>query len=258
MLHLQFYIQSLEFIMHTETISYRHGQLELRGHLVYNNKIETARPAVIVAHAWKGQDEFARNKARALAELGYIAFAVDIYGEGKEVETSDEAAALMMPLFLDRQLLQERMKAAYDVVSNHPMVNAKMIGGIGFCFGGLAIIELFRSGVDLRGVVSFHAVLGDEMGENKAKIVPIAQGIKGSLLMLHGYDDPLVSAKDIETKEQEFTQANVDWQLHVYGHTSHAFTVPGANDKSLGLIYNPKANQRSWKAMRNFFDEVFI
>lgn len=244
--------------MHAETVKYRSGSVECLGHLVYNNKIQEARPCVIVAHAWKGQDEFARNKARALAELGYVAFVVDLYGNGKEVEASQEAAELMMPLFLSRSTLQERMKAAYEYISFHPMVNPKMIGAIGFCFGGLAAIELLRSGVALRGAVSFHAVLANEMGGKKAETVALSPSIQGSLLLLHGYDDPLVSQADLRAIEEEMTKAGIDWQLHVYGQTAHAFTVPGAHDVEQGLIYNPKTNHRAWKAMRNFFDEIFI
>jgi dienelactone hydrolase len=243
--------------MHTETMTYTHGNTKLKGFIAYSQDTKTNRPAVIIAHAWKGQDEFARNKAKELAEQGYVGFAIDIYGDGKEAKSNEEAVALMMPFFIDRKLLQERMKAAYEAISKHPMVNSQNIGGIGFCFGGLAIIELFRSGVDIKGVCSFHAVVSNEMHGATAKIVPIAKKIKGSILILHGYDDPLASNEDIEAIQAELTEAKVDWQMNIYGQTSHAFTNPEANDKSLGLIYNPKSNERSWVAMCNFFDEVF-
>lgn len=243
--------------MHTETITYYQQETKLVGYLAYTEETKAARPAVIVAHAWKGLDTLAKEKAKELAELGMIAFAADIYGDGKEAHTNEEAASLMDPLFQDRKLLQERLKAAYDTIKKHPLVDSKRIGGIGFCFGGLAIIELFRSGVDLKGVVSFHAVLGNTMKDLKAKCVPIAQNIQGSCLILQGHDDPLVTAQDIAAIQAEFTEAKVDWEMDIYGGTSHAFTDPQANDPALGLKYNPKAAKRSWEAMKNFFEEVF-
>jgi dienelactone hydrolase len=242
--------------MHEEKLDYRQDNTQLKGHLVYDPKREGKLPAVLVAHAWRGQDQFARNKAKQLAKLGYVGFAIDVYGEGKSVESNEEAAALMLPLFKDRATLLGRLRAAYYAISMHPKVDSTRIGGIGFCFGGLCIIELFRSGIDLKGVVSFHAVLGNQIHDTKANTLPIAKEIKGSILMLHGHDDPLVSQQDLTDRETEFTQANVDWQLHIYGHTAHAFTVPKANDKSLGLMYNPKAEKRSWQAMKNYFHEV--
>lgn len=243
--------------MNTERVSYRHDATMMQGELYYEEGITEPMPCVLVAHAWMGQDDFARSKARSLAQCGYVGFAIDLYGNAKLVQSKEEAIALMMPLFFDRQLLQARLKAAYEVARQHPLVDPKKIGGIGFCFGGLSIIELFRSGADMRGAVSFHAVLGDEKEGQKAKTVPIASGIKGSLLILHGYDDPLVTPHDIDACQKELTAANVDWQMHIYGHTSHAFTVPHANDKSMGLLYNPVAEKRSWRTMKNFFEEVF-
>lgn len=243
--------------MHSQTVQYSDGETKFKGFLVYNDKIKSQRPAIIIAHAWHGQDQFVREKAKALAELGYVGFAADVYGDGKSVETNEEAQALMLPLFLDRQKLQNRIKAAYQLLKEHPLVDPSAIGGIGFCFGGLTIIELFRSGVDVKGVVSFHGVLGNVIQEAKAKTVPIAKNIKGSILVMHGYNDPLVSQQDIHHFEEEMTQANVDWQMHIYGHTYHAFTNPQAHDTKLGLFYNAVADKRSWLTMRNFFEEIF-
>lgn len=243
--------------MLSETRSYEDKGKELKGYIAFDETIVGRRPAVLVAHAWKGQDAFARKKAESLAELGYVGFAADLYGDGIVVNSNEEALALMRPLFLDRKLLQERIQAAYKTIKNHPLVDPQKMGVIGFCFGGLTAIELFRSGVDLRGAVSFHAVLGNELDGVQAKAVPIKENIQGSLLILHGHDDPLVSAQDIEAIQKELTQAKVDWQMHIYGHTSHAFTVPTANDPKMGLFFNPKANERSWQSMKNFFNEVF-
>lgn len=243
--------------MHEETISYQVDSKKFIGQLISPDQTtQQKRPAILVAHAWMGRDDFALQKAKEMAELGYIGFAVDLYGEGKVVKTETEATSLMIPLFLDRQLLQKRILAAYEVIKTHPLVDAKRIGGIGFCFGGMTIIELLRSGADVKGVVSFHGLLGSKMGEHQAKTVPIAHNIKGSLLILHGYDDPLVSQEDIRTAQKEFNDAQIDWQMHTYGHTSHAFTNPKVNDLKSGLIYSQKATKRSWQSMRNFFEEI--
>lgn len=243
--------------MKKETINYRVGNQSFKGYLVYDERDKKPKPGVLVAHAWRGQDDFARKKAEALAELGYIALATDVYGDGKSVTTDEEAQALMFPLFLDRKLLLERITGAYDLLKKQPHVDPKRIGGIGFCFGGLTIIELFRSGADLRGAVSFHGVLGNSLGGKQAAALPIAKGIKGSLLILHGHNDPLVSAQDIQNVQNELTKSLVDWEMNIYGHASHAFTNPEVHDDKKGLSYNPKADHRSWRAMCDFFEEVF-
>lgn len=215
------------------------------------------RPAIIVAHAWMGQDSFARQKAEALAELGYIGFVADMYGEGKTASNSEEARHLMLPLFQDRALLQKRICAAFDVVHQHPGVDPSRIGAIGFCFGGLTVIELLRSGADIKGAVSFHGVLGNKVDSIEAKTVSIAKSIKGSLLMLHGSEDPLVSLDDILNIQKELSDAQVDWQMNIYSHTSHAFTNPQMHDKEHGLAFQPLSSERAWWAMIHFFSERF-
>ena len=215
------------------------------------------RPAIIIAHAWMGQDQFARHKADALAELGYIGFAADVYGEGQTATNAERAQELMLPFFENRSLLQKRILGAYNYVRQHQAVDPLNIGGIGFCFGGLTIIELLRTGVNLKGVVSFHGVLGSKMGPCQAKTVPIAKDIKGSLLILHGHEDPLVSLQDILDLQQEFTDAKVDWQMNTYSHTFHAFTNPQEHEMENGLMFNPLSNERAWWAMIHFFSERF-
>jgi dienelactone hydrolase len=212
-------------------------------------------PAVLIAHAWMGRDDFACEKARALAELGYIAFAADMYGQGKVVDNPEQAGALMMPLFENRSLLQKRIRAAFDVLSNRPEVDKTKIGAIGFCFGGMTVVELLRSGAPVKGVVSFHGVLADELHDHKAKTVPIAKDIQGALLVLHGYKDPLVSNDDLQKLEKEMSNANVDWQVHIYGTAKHAFTNPQAKDPKSGLYFDSKANDRSWHSMKYFLKE---
>lgn len=228
-----------------------------QGYLAYE-EVEAGKklPGVLVAHAWRGQDEFARDKAKALAKLGYVGFAIDLYGDGQVAESDAEAAALMKPLFIERKELRKRIVGAYKVLQDHPAVDENKIAAMGFCFGGLAAIELLRSGENLRGVISFHGVLGSHLGAMRAELEPSVLPLKGALLLLHGYKDPLVSADDLINIQKEFTDANVDWQLHIYGRASHAFTNPDANDEGSGLIYNAGAERRSLKSMENFLSEV--
>ena len=246
--------------MKNEQVWYQIDGKTFNGYLTFpSSKGQTTqrRPAIIIAHAWMGQDQFARHKADALAELGYIGFAADLYGEGKTASNSEEAQSLMLPLFEDRALLQKRIRAAYEVLRQHPAVDPSNIGAIGFCFGGLTVIELLRNGADVKGVVSFHGVLGNTMGDIHAKTVPIAKVIKGSLLILHGYEDPLVSQQDLSNMQKEMSGAHVDWQLNIYSHTSHAFTNPEQQDKEHGLLFNPLSSERAWWAMIHFFSERF-
>ena len=244
--------------METKEIEYACGQTSFKGYAAWEDDKSGTRPGILIAHAWRGRDEFSKQKALDLAQLGYVALAADVYGEGITAENNDDAAALMRPLFLDRKLLQDRIKSAYEALRKHPLVNPQKIGGIGYCFGGLTIIELYRSGVELKGAVSFHAVLGTSLGGQTAKTVPISPSVKGSLLILHGHDDPLVSQEDLIRIQDELTKANVDWQLHIYGRTKHAFTNPEANDSKMGLVYNAQADKRSWQTMKTFFNEIFI
>ena len=241
--------------MNREEIEYTCGTTTCRGYYVYNEIVQELRPGILLAHAWRGQDDFIREQADELARLGFVAFAIDYYGNGKSVQSNSEAEALMLPLFLNRQLLRDRVCAGFDALKQQKYVDTKKIGALGYCFGGLAVIELLRSGVDVNAVVSFHGLLGDTLGDQRANSITHGDTIKGALMLLHGHQDPMVSNSDINAIQKEFTDAGVDWQMHIYGHAFHAFTVPDANDVAAGTLYNEKAATRSWKAMRTFFEE---
>lgn len=244
--------------METKKIEYQCEGKQFVGYMACKKNGPAQRPGVLVAHAWRGQDDFARHKAEELAELGYIGFAADVYGDGISVNNNDAAAKLMMPLFVDRKILRQRIVAAYTTLCKQPGIDKTRVGAIGFCFGGLTVIELSRSGENLKGIVSFHGVLGDTMSGNKAKLQPTASTRRGAVLILHGHKDPLVSQNDIISIQRELTDAKVDWQMHIYGEAAHAFTNPDAHEIEEGLIYNAKAKNRSWQSMRNFFEEIFV
>lgn len=235
--------------MHTSTVIYHHDNKEFHGFVAFDLKNTQPRGAVLVAHDWSGQNNFARQKAEMLAKMGYVGFAIDMYGEGRTGNTTEEKMALMQPVIEDRSLLRSRIKAALDALIALPQVDSNRIGAIGFCFGGLCVLDLARSGANVKGVVSFHGLL------NKPENLP-DEKIKAKVLALHGYDDPMVRPEAVNAFCEEMTKAQVDWQLHQYGHTKHAFTNPDAHDENLGTIYNALAERRSLQAMTDFFEEI--
>ena len=243
--------------MQRKRIHYEAGGIKFDGYLAYEGDEKQVRPAVIVAHTWRGQDEFVRQKAEELASLGYVGFAADLFGSGLTAKNDDEAGLLIAPLFQDRQELRKRINAALTEVLKLPFVDKDKIGAIGFCFGGLTVQELLFSGANVKAVVSFHGVIGPNLGPLKAKLAPQAPRIKGGILLLHGHDDPLVSPEDIKDIQKKLTDAKVDWQMNIYGHATHAFTNPEANNPKSGMVYNPVVASRAWKAMVDFFKEKF-
>lgn len=234
----------------SNTVIYLDGDVLLEAFFAFDDALTGQRPAVLINHAWGGRDDFVAEKAKKLAELGYLGFAVDMYGKGVLGTSPEENMALMQPFMADRAMLQRRIKAALAAVKLMPWVDDRKIAAMGFCFGGLCVLDLARTGVDIKGVVSFHGLLlppGNTQG----------QAIKAKVLALHGNDDPMVPPEQVLAFEQEMTEAGADWQLHSYGNTMHAFTNPAANGPGFGTVYQPDADRRSWLAMQNFFVEIF-
>ena len=208
-------------------------------------------PLVLIAHAWAGRDEFAVETARQLASKGYIAFAMDLYGKNKIGKTVEEKTALMEPFMKDRKFLHERLLCNMEQAISLDAVDTEKVSGIGFCFGGLCVLDLARIGANLKGAVSFHGLL------NAPQQVTYEE-ITSKILVLHGSDDPMVSFDDIENFKNEMNQHEADWQINIYGNTKHGFSVPGANDLKLGVVYNSQATKRAWFETYNFFDELFL
>ena len=235
----------------SNTINYLDGDVLLEGFFAYDDEVEGQRPTIMINHAWCGRNKFVEEKAVMLAKQGYFAFAVDMYGKGILGQNNDENAKLMQPFMDNRSLVQSRMEAALYAVRQMPWVDDKKIVAIGFCFGGLCVLDLARSGADIKGVVSFHGLLaGIENSQTKQ--------IKAKVLVLHGFDDPMNPIEQVTALQQELTQAKADWQLHSYGHTMHAFTNPQANDPGFGTVYNAEADKRSWQSMMDFLTEVLV
>ncbi|NOS75578.1 MAG: dienelactone hydrolase family protein [Methyloglobulus sp.] len=232
------------------TVVYMDEDTVLEAFFAFDDSVSARRPAVLISHAWGGRDGFVADKARKLAGLGYVGFALDMYGKGILGADKEENATLMQPFMADREKLQKRIKTALNAVSLLPWVDDKKIAAMGFCFGGLCVLDLARTGVDIKGVVSFHGLLGapDNTQGNK---------IKAKVLALHGRDDPMGLPEQVLAFQEEMTQAGADWQFVSYGHTVHAFTNSVANNPDFGTVYQADADRRSWQAMQNFFAEIF-
>lgn len=234
----------------TRLIDYVHGDLSLEGFLAWDDAVDTPRPAVAIAHAWGGRSAFEEGKAVRLAEQGFVGFALDMYGKGVRGSNPEENAGLMAPFLEDRPLLQARINEAIGVLRLQPEVDAGRLAAIGFCFGGLCVLDLARSGSDVLGVASFHGLFG-------APGNTAGNRIGAKVLCLHGYDDPMVPPQSVLDLAAELTDAGADWQLHAYGNTLHSFTNPNANDPGMGAVYNAAADRRSWAALLDFLGEIF-
>ncbi|QFY41664.1 dienelactone hydrolase family protein [Candidatus Methylospira mobilis] len=233
----------------TRLVEYHHDNVTLQGFFAWDDSKATPQPGVLISHSWVGRDEFVCRKAIALAEAGHAAFALDMYGAGKTGSNPQENELLMKPFMQDRTLLQGRILSALHALRSLEEVDANKIAAIGFCFGGLCVLDLARTGIDIQGVASFHGLL--TAPEN---IPP--HPISARILALHGHNDPLAPPEHVTALQKELTAAGADWQTHVYSNTVHAFTNPLANDPGFGTVYNPAADRRSWTSLLNFLHEV--
>jgi len=237
--------------LRTEVVEYKHGDVVLEGYLAYDDAVKGKRPGIIVVHEWWGLNPYARMRTGQLAKLGYIAFAIDIYGKGVRAKDPAEAGTLSGIYRGNRPLMRSRANAGLEVLRNHPLADVNRIAAIGYCFGGTVVLEMARSGAELAGVVSFHGGLSTPNPSD-------AKNIKGKVLVLHGADDPAVPPDQVIAFQDELRKAGVDWQMVSYGGAVHSFTNPEAgNDPSRGAAYNEKADKRSWEAMKTFFGEIF-
>ncbi|MDD5712805.1 MAG: dienelactone hydrolase family protein [Smithellaceae bacterium] len=237
--------------LRTKVVEYSDQGAVMAGYLAYDSAFKGPRPGVLVAHEWWGLNDYIRSRADQLARLGYVAFAADIYGKGNRAKTPAEAAALAGRFVNDRPLVRSRIKAALAVLKNEKLTAGQPIAAIGYCFGGMTVLELARSGADIAGVVSFHGTLDTPN-------VADAKNIRAKVLVLQGADDPYVPAAKRITFEDEMRMGGVDWQMNVYGNTVHSFTNPASgDDPTKGVAYNQESARRSWEAMQAFFKEIF-
>jgi len=234
-----------------KAVEYEHNGTMLEAYMALDEGRQGPRPAVLISHTWQGRSEFVCDKARILAGEGYVGFALDLYGKGVVGSGPEESGQLMQPFLDDRAMLQSRMHSALRALRSRDEVDSQKIAAIGYCFGGLCVLDLARTGADVQGVVSLHGLLG-EPGNTRGN------SISAKVLILHGNDDPMAPTDDVVQIENELTNAGADWQIHVYGNTLHSFTNPNANDPGMGTVYSEVADRRSWISLMNFLKETLI
>jgi len=248
-------ISTASAALQEEQVEYQAGDKTLKGYLVYDDALEMPRPGVLVVHEWWGLNDYARKRARMLAELGYTAFAVDMYGDGKTADHPDTAGRFSSEVRENWQQGKARFMAAYDLLAGHAKTDGERIGAIGYCFGGGVVLHMAREGVELEGVVSFHGSLGTDRPARPGEV-------RADVLVYNGAEDPFVTPEQIEAFKAEMESANVDYEFVSLAGAKHSFTNPGATENGekfgLPLEYNAEADKKSWNGMKAFFDEVFV
>lgn len=237
----------------SKTVEYTADGTVMKGYLAYNDKIEGKRPGILVVHEWWGLNDYTRRRARMLAELGYTALALDMYGEGKQATHPDDAGKLATEVMKNFDMGKARFLAGEDLLKKQPTVDPDRIAAVGYCFGGGVVLNMARQGADLKGVVSFHGSL--------AAVKPAETGaVKAKLLVLHGADDKFTTPDQIEAFKQEMKNAGADYKFIAYPGAMHAFTNPDATAYGkkfkIPIAYNKKADKESWQEMKKFLEKT--
>ena len=235
-------------------VSYQANGTTLKGYLAFDDAIKGKRPGVLVVHEWWGQNEYARRRARMLAELGYTALAVDMYGDGKVVDNPDDAGKLAAGVYKNMAVAQARFEAGMQLLREQETVDANEIAAFGYCFGGGIALNMARIGEDLKGVASFHGGLGTDHPAQPGKI-------KARIISFSGEADPTIGADKIAAFKQEMESAGVHYRVVTYPGAKHAFTNPDADELgkkfNLPIAYNAEADKDSWEQAKVFLSSVF-
>jgi dienelactone hydrolase len=235
----------------TKTVTYKDAGTELKGFFAWDDAKSGKRPGILVVHEWWGLDEYAKMRAKKLAELGYVAFALDMYGEGKVTEHPKTAGQWAGMIRSNQKAWQQRGLAGLKVLKGHELVDSSKLAAIGYCFGGSTALQFAYSGADVKAVVTFHAALPTPTAEH-------AKQIKARIVVCHGAIDNFIGKEAIEKFQAALSKAKVDWEMIAYGGAVHSFTVPGADKRNIpGIAYNKNADERSWRQMRLVFGDVF-
>ncbi|HEX9851633.1 MAG TPA: dienelactone hydrolase family protein [Woeseiaceae bacterium] len=237
-----------------EEIRYEAGGTALKGYLAYDAARTGPRPGVLIVHEWWGHNDYVRDRARMLAEMGYTAFALDMYGDGKQATHPEDAQKFSMEIFNNMQVGMDRFTAAHDLLQVHATTDAGKIAAIGYCFGGAVVLHMARSGLDLDAVASFHGSLGTSS--------PAAPGaVKARVLVAHGAEDPFVPQADVDAFKAEMQAAGADLTFIAYPGAVHSFTRPGATEIGeqfdLPLRYDAAADHASWTELQTFLADSF-
>lgn len=238
----------------TQEVTYKEQDTELKGYLAYDDAVQGKRPGILVVHEWWGHNSYARKRARMLAQLGYTALAVDMYGDGKTAEHPDDAGKFAKAVGGNLPLAKARFLAALNLLTNHATVAKDKTAAIGYCFGGGIVLQMARQGIDLDGVVSFHGSVATSTPATKGKV-------KARILVYNGEDDQFVTAEQISAFKTEMTAAGVDFEFVNLAGAKHGFTNPDADGFAkkfnMPLAYNKNADEKSWQGMQSFFNKIF-
>ncbi len=235
----------------TKPVTYQDDNATLEGYLAYDDSVKGRRPGVLVVHEWWGLNDYARKRAEQLARMGYVAFALDMYGKGKATTHPQEAGEWARQITANVDFWGERALAGLKVLEKDPRVDPNRIAAIGYCFGGSTVQELAYMGANLRGVVSFHGSLIPPTQDQ-------AKRVKAKILICHGAADPMTKPEAIQNYIAVMEKTGLDWVMIIYGGAKHSFTNPDADKAGMeALKYSKSADQRSWKHMKDFFDEIF-
>lgn len=248
---LLFLAAPLEAEIVTRTIAYEHENTALAGYLAYENSFRGKRPAIMVVHEWWGLNDYARKRAKQLAGMGYVAFAVDMYGAGKTTQHPGQAGQLSKEVTRNRDLWQKRALAGLEVLMQQPQTDPERIAAIGYCFGGGTVQQLAYAGADIQAVVSFHGSLQEPPAGTSKRTA-------AKFLICHGAADPLIKPETLPPYLDAMAGSGLDYQVVVYSKAKHGFTNPDAGRYNIpALGYDANADQRSWAHMKLLFEEIF-
>jgi dienelactone hydrolase len=237
-----------------QDVAYSAEGVVMKGYLAYDESMKGKRPGVLVVHEWWGLNDYARSRARMLAELGYTALALDMYGEGKVAQHPDDAGKFSSALMKNFDVGKVRFAAAMDFLKGQPAVDPTRIAAIGYCFGGGIVLNMARQGVDLKGVASFHG--------NLTAVTPAQPGsVKAKILVLHGADDKFVTKEQVAAFKNEMKAAGADFKFISYPGAVHSFTNPEADELGkkykIPIAYNRDADIKSWEELKKFLHGIF-
>jgi len=236
-----------------ENVTYASDSITMNGYIVYDENKEGPRPAVIVVHEWWGLNDYSKMRARELAKLGYIAMAMDMFGNGQQADNPDDAGKLAGPFYQNPQMAQPRFDAALEKLKTYPQADPSQVAAIGYCFGGAQVLNLARFGEDLKGVVSFHG--------NLAVTAPDKNLLKADILVCHGAADPFVPQEEVDRFKQQMDSIGASYTFKAYEGATHAFTNPNATEKgekfNIPIRYDAAADSASWNDMKAFFGKIF-
>ncbi len=240
-------------VLKEENVTYSADSVTMNGYVVYSDSIQGKRPAVLVVHEWWGLNDYARNRAKQLAQLGYIAMAVDMYGNGQTAASPDEAMKLAGPFYQNPQMAKTRLDAALAKLKSYAQTDPSNIAAIGYCYGGFVVLNAAKLGADLKGVVSFHG--------NLSGVAPDKNLLKAKILVCHGAADPYVGEKEVATFKKQMDSVGAAYTFKSYPGAKHAFTNPASTENGkkfkMDIAYNEEADKNSWQEMKEFFSGIF-